>query len=154
MMPFLFVASVLALAVVAILFVAALAVRLFTKRRPPLCTRRAAAVAAAALGIVILGQAGLAADDRRYNALVAAAQELEGADMHTVENRLGPPENRFPRHSAPTYLSFPLGDEPRARTVEIWTYRAGVWYSWYQPSARVLLCFDSLGRCFHWSVDD
>ena len=28
---------------------------------------------AAALGIVVLGQAGLAADDRRYNALIAVA---------------------------------------------------------------------------------
>lgn len=154
MMTFLFVASVLALCVLAILFVAVLAVRLFTKRRPPLCTRRAAAVAAAALGIVVLGQAGLAADDRRYDALVAAARELEGAGMQTVENRLGPPEDRFPADSAPSYLSFPLGDEPRARAAEIWTYRAGVWYSWYQPSARVLLCFDRFGRCFHWSVDD
>ena len=72
MMAFLFAASVLALGVLAILFVAVLAVRLFTKRRPPLCTRRAAAVAAA-LGIVVLGQAGLAADDRRYNALIAVA---------------------------------------------------------------------------------
>ena len=154
MMTFLFAASVLALAVLAIRFVAILAVRLFTKRRPPLCTRRTATIAAAALGIVVLGQAGLAADDRRYNALVAAAKELDGADMQTVENRLGPPENRFPVAFAPSYLSFPLGDEPRARAVEIWTYRAGVWYSWYQPSARVLLCFDLFGRCFHWSVDD
>ena len=73
MMAFLFAASVLALGVLAILFVAVLAVRLFTKRRPPLCTRRAPPVAAAALGIVVLGQAGLAADDRRYNALIAVA---------------------------------------------------------------------------------
>ena len=66
MMAFLFAASVLALGVLAILFVAVLAVRLFTKRRPPLCTRRAPPRAAAA-------QAGLAADDRRYNALIAVA---------------------------------------------------------------------------------
>lgn len=47
MMPILFVASVLALVVLAVRLVAVLALRLFTKRRPPLCTRRIALVAAA-----------------------------------------------------------------------------------------------------------
>ena len=128
-MLLLYLASLLALAVLAIAFVAVLLVRLFTKRRPPLCTRR-------------------------YTALVETAKELDGADASTVESRLGPPENRFPAESAPRHLSFPLGDEAKSRAAEIWTYRAGVWYSPYQPSTRLVICFDGSGVFFHWSVDD
>lgn len=153
-MLLLYLASLLAIAVLAIAFVAVLLIRLFTKRRPPLCTRRAAAIAAAAVFVVVLGQAGLLADTRRYTALVETAKELDGADASTVESRLGPPENRFPAESAPRHLSFPLGDEAKSRAAEIWTYRAGVWYSPYQPSTRLVICFDGSGIFFHWSVDD
>ncbi len=153
-MLLLYLASLLAIAGLAIAFVAVLLVRLFTKRRPPLCTRRAAAVAAAAVFVVVLGQAGLLADTRRYTALVETAKELDGADAATVESRLGPPENRFSVESAPRHLSFPLGDKAKSRAAEIWTYRAGVWYSPYQPSTRLVVCFDGSGVFFHWSVDD
>ena len=50
MMTTLFAVSVLALAVLAVWFVAVLAIRLFTKRRPPLCTRFTVAVAVVAVG--------------------------------------------------------------------------------------------------------
>ena len=55
MMTTLFAVSVLALAVLAVWFVAVLAIRLFTKRRPPLCTRFTVAVAvvAVSLGITV-----------------------------------------------------------------------------------------------------
>ena len=53
MMPILFVASVCALAVLAVRLVAVLALRLFTKRRPPLCTRCIALVAVALVCIVV-----------------------------------------------------------------------------------------------------
>ena len=55
MMTTLFAVSVLALAVLAVWFVAVLAIRLFTKRRPPLCTRFTVAVAVVAVGIIALG---------------------------------------------------------------------------------------------------
>ena len=54
MMTTLFAVSVLALAVLAVWFVAVLAIRLFTKRRPPLCTRFTVAVAVVAVGIIAL----------------------------------------------------------------------------------------------------
>ena len=65
-----------------------------------------------------------------------------------------PPEKRFPAEEAPTRLTFPLGDHAAARAVEIWTYRAGVWFSWYQPSVRLVVCFDDLDRCFEYSGED
>ncbi len=153
-MTFLVLSALLALVILAGAFVAALAIRLFTKRRPPLCTRRAAAVATAAVFVIAVGQMGYFADDRRHNALTKAADELVGERKEDVESRLGPPERRFPAQDAPRYLSFHLGDKAEAQSAEIWTYRAGVWYSWYQPSARILLCFDNAGRCIDWSVDD
>ena len=151
---FLFLAALLALAGLAVAFVAALAVRLFTKRRPPLWTRRADAIAAIAIIVIVVGMAGCCADDLRHDALFAAAEGLVGADKEAVERRLGPPEKRFPAEEAPTRLTFPLGDHAAARAVEIWTYRAGVWFSWYQPSVRLVVCFDDLNRCFEYSAED
>ena len=153
MMPFLCVASFLTLVVLAIVFAVALGVRLFTKCRPPLVTLRSAAVATAAVGIIALGWAGLVADGRVYESMRVSLDELDGAKMGEVEQRLGSPERRYRPPFVPIQFCFPLGDKAE-QSAEIWAYDAGVWYSPYQPCTRFLACFDASGRLFHVTVDD
>ena len=153
MMPLLWVASFLTLVVLAIAFAVALGVRLFTKRRPPLVTRRAAVCGAIAVGVFALGWAGFAADGRVYESLRVSLGELGGAGMDEVEQRLGSPQQRYQPPFVPIQFCFPLGDKAE-KSAEIWAYDAGVWYSPYQPCTRFLACFDSFGRLFHVTVDD
>ena len=153
MMPLLWVASFLTLVVLAIAFAVALGVRLFTKRRPALVTRRATVCGAVAFGVFALGVAGLAADGRVYESLRVSLGELDGAKTDEVEQRLGSPERRYQPPFVPIQFSFPLGDKAE-QSAEIWAYDAGVWYSPYQPCTRFLACFDASGRLFHVTVDD
>ena len=150
MMPTLFVASVLALAVLAVRLVAVLAIRLFTKRRPPLCTRLAAAVAAAAVGIIVLGQTGLATEYHRERSIVKILGESIGEDQHVVEKHLGP-GRRYPDSHTP--VSVVLPDYATNGIAEVWVYDTGVWYSWYRPANRVLACFDEKGLLVRWMLD-
>ena len=150
MMTTLFAVSVLALAVLAVWFVAVLAIRLFTKRRPPLCTRITAAVAAVAVGIIALGQAGLSAEYYRQRSIIKILGESIGEDQHVVEKHLGP-GRRYP--DSHTSVSMVLPDYATNGIVEVWVYDTGVWYSWYRPANRVLACFDENGRLVRWILD-
>ena len=154
MMMLLWFASFVTLVVLAIAFIVALVVRCFTKRRPPLVTWRVGVVAALAAGVLALGFAGLAADNRRENALWLALVGLDdGADMDEVEKRLGMPDQRHQRPFHSMLLSMPLGDQAKM-AAEIWVYNAGVWYSPYQPPVQIVVCFDEFGRLFYQTACD
>ena len=156
MMPLLWIASFLTLVVLSVVFVAVLGIRLFTKRRPPLVTRRAAIVGGVAAGIFLLGIAGLSADERRYTALQEALDRLEGASMGEVEARLGQPRARAPVSpdiwGHEPFLLRPGYPDFDKRPVESWTYDACVWYSPY--IAETVVYFDCGGRLLRWYFDD
>ncbi len=158
MMFFLCLASVLALIGLAVAFVARLAIRLFSKRRPRLVTLRMVVVAVVAVGIIIFGSIGNEINRRHYTDMIEAMGELQGATMDEVATRLGPPDS-----CVPVELDFcPDSTVPRlnaspstsASPAFVCTYRSGVWYSaWYPPSC-IHVFFDTAGRCSTWQLDD
>ena len=150
-MTTLFAVSVLALAVLAVWFVAVLAIRLFTKRRPPLCTRFTVAVAVVAVGIVALGLAGIAADDRRFDSLLEGLHGLEGEDVRAVETRFGP-GRRYP--DSHTSVSMVLPHRTTNEIVEVRTYYTTPWYSCYPSLRTVYAGFDESGRLRLVDFDD
>ena len=156
-MPLLWIASILTLVLLPVAFAAVLGIRLFTKRRPPLVTRRATIIGAVAAGIFLLGIAGLTASERRYKALQEALDQLEGASMEEVEARLGQPGARAPvspdvRGYEPFFLR-PGDPNFEKRPFESWTYDACVWYSPYNGT-KAIVDFDCGGRLFRWYFDD
>ena len=150
-MTTLFAVSVLALAVLAVWFVAVLAIRLFTKRRPPLCTRFTVAVAVVAVGIIALGLAGIAADDRRFDSLLEGLHGLEGEDVRAVETRFGP-GRRYP--DSHTSVSMVLPHRTTNEIVEVRTYYTTPWYSCYPSLRTVYAGFDESGRLRLVDFDD
>ena len=158
MMFFLCLASVLALIGLAVAFVARLAIRLFSKRRPRLVTLSMVVVAVVAVGIIIFGSIGNEINRRHYTDMIEAMGELQGATMDEVATRLGPPDSCIPvEFDASPASTIPslnvsrfMGDSP----AYICTYRSGVWYSaWYRPTC-IHVFFDLAGRCSTWQLDD
>ena len=156
-MFFLCLASVLALIVLAVAFVAKLAFG-FTKRRPRLVTLRMVAVAAVAAGIIVLGSIGNEINRRYHADMIEAMDELKGATMDEVTTRLGPPDScvnielnlyqdsTIPRLNASHFMG--------ASPAFVCTYRSGVWYSAWHPPTCIHVFFDIAGRCSTWQLDD
>ena len=157
MMPLIWIASFLTLVLLVVIFVAVLGIRLFTERRPPLVTRRAGIVGAVAVGIFLIGIAGLAASNRRCKALQETLDQLEGAGMEEVETRLGQPRARTPVSpniwGYDPFLLRPGDPDFDKRPVVSWTYDACVWYSPY-IGIEAIVYFDCGGRLLRWYFDD
>ena len=110
-----------------------------------------ALVAVAAVGIVALGLAGIAADDRRFDSLLEGLHGLEGEDVRAVETRFGP-GRRYPDSHTP--VSVVLPHRTTNEIVEVRTYRTTPWYSCYPSLRTVYAGFDESGRLRLVDFDD
>ena len=105
----------------------------------------------AAVGIVALGLAGIAADDRRFDSLLEGLHGLEGEDVRAVETRFGP-GRRYP--DPHTSVSMVLPHRTTNEIVEVRTYRTTPWYSCYPSFRTVYAGFDESGRLRLVDFDD